>query len=172
MSHGSGDRGASRWKIANYKFYGQNARLLCCCPHILSTFSPLSPFPPLTVDCNFQDNTATAKKMYKHWFQCGEFTSNCMPIRKSRQHVCPTTTATQPQGESTGRKQDETGLRGQGPRGKGLAKWVKKRGLPVDYCNKRNSANISSQSAVKRTQGGCAIFLCAPARIHRKAISI
>jgi len=26
----------------------------------------LSPFPPLTVDCNFQDNTATAKKMYKH----------------------------------------------------------------------------------------------------------
>jgi len=62
--------------------------------------------------------------------------------------------------------------RTKGARAKGLAKWVKKRGLPVDYCNKRNSANISSQSAVKRTQGGCAIFLCAPARIHRKAISI
>jgi len=68
--------------------------------------------------------------------------------------VCPTTTG--PNGEVNG--VGEVGV---------------KRGLPlVDYCNKRNSANISSQSAVKRTQDGCAIFLCAPARTQRKAISI
>lgn len=68
LSHGSGGRGASRWKIANYKFYGQNARLLCCClPHILFSLPSLAPclsfsLVLLTVDCNFQDNGKNKKK--------------------------------------------------------------------------------------------------------------